>query len=193
MDAFSIDFNHIIYLYPSDTLGALLVSHQLTGIENYSVWSHSLRIVFLAKNKLGFPDGDRCNAIALSWILNDVSKELSSGIIFASSAALFWKDLKECYDKVDGSPLPSMNQSYSMLIQEESQRAHLSGISLIVDSNVMYSNLFEVSNSTRRRFNGICDHYKIKGHKKEQCYRLIGFPSDFKFSKKKGCSSNFGH
>ncbi|KAL4279633.1 hypothetical protein GQ457_03G035300 [Hibiscus cannabinus] len=96
MPSTEIDFNHILYLHPSDTPGVSLISHQLTGVENYSIWSRSLRIAFLAKNKLGFLDGeckredfedslhpqwDRCNAIALSWILNTVSNDLSAGIV----------------------------------------------------------------------------------------------------------------
>lgn len=201
---------------------------------------------------------------AFSWILNTVSKELFVGIVFASSVALVWKDLKECYDKVDGShvfflhreiaamvqgdtistyftklrllwdkysalvpfpscecensqanakhlvqqqlfqflmglndtfstirsqillmqPLSSVNQAYSMLVQEEFQCIHLSGSSFVY-SVVMSTNVFEASISIYHRFNGTYDHCKIKGHKKEQCYRLIGFPPDFKFSKKK--------
>lgn len=52
-----IDFNHPLYLHPSNTSGTLLVSHQLLGVENYNVWSQTIKIVMLAKNKLGFVDG----------------------------------------------------------------------------------------------------------------------------------------
>lgn len=87
----TIDFNHPLYLHPSDTPGTLLVSHQLLDVENYNVWSQTMKIALLAKNKLGLVDGtcskdslpkemgyqwERCNAIVLSWILNTVSKEL---------------------------------------------------------------------------------------------------------------------
>ncbi|KAK5838617.1 hypothetical protein PVK06_007351 [Gossypium arboreum] len=34
-------------------------------------------------------------------------------------------------------------------------------------------------------FNGTCDYCKLKGHKHEQCYRLIGFPPYFKFTRRK--------
>ncbi|KAK5833910.1 hypothetical protein PVK06_017776 [Gossypium arboreum] len=103
-----IDFHHPLYLHPSDTPSTLRVSHQLLGFENYNIWSRSMEIALLAKNKLGFVDGtcsqanlpadlhpqwDYCNAIILYWILNTVCQELSAGIIFASSACLVWKDL----------------------------------------------------------------------------------------------------
>ncbi|KAL4347692.1 hypothetical protein GQ457_17G017290 [Hibiscus cannabinus] len=112
-----VDSNHPLYLYFSDTLGTLLVAHQLTGVENYSLWSRSMRIALLAKNKVGFVDGsctrngvaeglrsqwDWCNALVLSWILNTVNQELSTGIVFASTTSLVWQDFKERFDKVDG-------------------------------------------------------------------------------------------
>ncbi|KAK5840745.1 hypothetical protein PVK06_009648 [Gossypium arboreum] len=52
-----IDFNHPFYLHPSDIPGTLLVSHQLVGVEYYNVWSRTMKIALLAKNKLGFVDG----------------------------------------------------------------------------------------------------------------------------------------
>ncbi|GMI75499.1 hypothetical protein like AT1G21280 [Hibiscus trionum] len=110
-ESVTLDFTHPLFLHPSDTPGMVLISHQLTGIDNYIVWSRSLRIALLAKNKLGFIDDDcrresysqsslqkqwdRCNAVVLSWLINSVSKELSAGIVFAFSAAVVWADLKE--------------------------------------------------------------------------------------------------
>ncbi|KAK5825788.1 hypothetical protein PVK06_020654 [Gossypium arboreum] len=45
-----VDFNNPLYLHPSDTLGALLVSHHFYGIKNYSVWRRSVWITLFAKN-----------------------------------------------------------------------------------------------------------------------------------------------
>ena len=50
----SIDHNHPLFIHPSDTQGSLLTSIQLLGSENYSLWSKSLKLVLLGKNKLGF-------------------------------------------------------------------------------------------------------------------------------------------
>lgn len=89
-DSTVIDYNHPLYLHPFDAPSTILVSHQLTGFENYSIWSRSIRITFLAKNKLEFLDRDckkvnfadhlhsqwdRCNAITFSWMLNTVSSD----------------------------------------------------------------------------------------------------------------------
>lgn len=59
-----IDFSHPLYLHPSNTLAALLVSHQLLEVENYNVWSRSMKIALLVKNKLGFMD-DTCSKESL--------------------------------------------------------------------------------------------------------------------------------
>ncbi|XP_039071730.1 uncharacterized protein LOC120218908 [Hibiscus syriacus] len=246
-DSAVVDFNHPLFLHPSDTPGTPLISHQLVGLENYNVWSRSMRIALLAKNKLGFVDGscqkeiygpdlhpqwERCNAIVLSWILNAVSKELSAGIVFASNAASVWDNLRERFDKMLWDeyvalvpiascecanshqysrhvtqqqllqflmglnetyssirsqillmqPLSSVNQAYSMVAQEESQRIQLSAM-LSPDSSVFYSKSSGIPD--RRRFQGTCDYCKVKGHKRDSCYRLIGFPPDFKFSKRR--------
>ncbi|KAK5795386.1 hypothetical protein PVK06_036650 [Gossypium arboreum] len=112
----TLDFNNPTYLYPSDTLGTQLVSHHLMGHENYVIWSRSMQIALLAKNKLDFVDRscsresvqsifqsqwDLCNVILLSWILRSVNIDLYAGIMFATNVAQVWKDLKERYDKVN--------------------------------------------------------------------------------------------
>ncbi|GAV86990.1 UBN2_3 domain-containing protein [Cephalotus follicularis] len=108
----------LLYLHPYDTPRTNLATEQLTKNENYGVWSHAMLIALRAKNKIGFIDGscekpdqnspllyqwERCNAIVLSWIMNTVSKELFIGIVYSTDALAVWKDLKERFDKVNGS------------------------------------------------------------------------------------------
>uniref|UniRef100_A0A3Q7GTS7 Retrotransposon Copia-like N-terminal domain-containing protein n=1 Tax=Solanum lycopersicum TaxID=4081 RepID=A0A3Q7GTS7_SOLLC len=96
-----IDHNHPLYLSSSDVPGALSVGIQLTGMENYTIWSRATEIALLGRNKIGFIDGsvlrtdfednlkkvwDRCNAIVISWLTCNVSKELLSGILYSPSA-----------------------------------------------------------------------------------------------------------
>ncbi|MDV3181320.1 MAG: hypothetical protein Q8830_03945, partial [Candidatus Phytoplasma australasiaticum] len=101
--------NHPLYLHNSDTPGSVLTAVQLTGPKNYSLWSRSMLINLRAKSKLEFVLGTcrRCdyrgemeeqwekfNAFVLAWIMNTVSKELLSGIIYATDVAAVWADLK---------------------------------------------------------------------------------------------------
>ncbi|GMI79002.1 hypothetical protein like AT1G21280 [Hibiscus trionum] len=130
----AIDSNHPLYLHPSDTPEMMLVSQLLLGLENYGVWRRLMQIALLAKNKLGLvddscprsnyvaalhPQWDRCNAIVLSWILIAVSRELSAGIVFASSVASVWADLKERFNKVDGSRIFFLHREIATLSEGE--------------------------------------------------------------------------
>ncbi|KAL3344856.1 hypothetical protein AABB24_024015 [Solanum stoloniferum] len=124
--------NHPLYLHPSDTLGSVLTTVQLTGSENYSLWSRSMMTNLRTKSKLDFVLGtckkgdyapeldeqrDKCNAFVLAWIMNTVSKELLSGIVYASYAAIVSEDLKERFDKVDGSRIYQLHRDICTIHQ----------------------------------------------------------------------------
>ncbi|KAH0684306.1 hypothetical protein KY289_022058 [Solanum tuberosum] len=136
-----IDAHHPLYLQACDTPGSSLVSIQLTGSKTYFLWSRSMKIGLLGKGKLGFVDGkylknmyhvslhdlwEKCNAIVLSWIMMiSVSRELLSGIVYASSALQVWNDLKERFDKVKSSRIFYLHKEITALSQvmaEECQR-----------------------------------------------------------------------
>ncbi|XP_031268446.1 uncharacterized protein LOC116126906 [Pistacia vera] len=57
MSLSQIDFQNSLYLHPSDTPGAVIVSQQLTGIENYSHSSRAMIVTLTGKNKIGFING----------------------------------------------------------------------------------------------------------------------------------------
>ncbi|XP_049342649.1 uncharacterized protein LOC125806940 [Solanum verrucosum] len=120
-----IDYNHPLFLSPTDVSGVSLISFQLLGIENYTLWNRSITLALLGRNKIGLVDGscrnevygeelwgqwERVNAIVLSWLMNSVSKSLLSGVAFASSALQVWNDLKERFDRVDGSRTYSLHK-----------------------------------------------------------------------------------
>ncbi|XP_070012657.1 uncharacterized protein [Nicotiana sylvestris] len=259
----TIDHNHPLYLQPTDTPGSSLISLRLTGSDNYALWSRSMRIGLLGKSKLGFVDG------------------LLSTVVYASNAHKVWEDLKERFDKVNGSrvlylhreihtltqgtmniadyfsklrdlwdefdalmpcpgcpcseskkyaehfeyhrllqflmglndsysqarsqimmmtPVPSINKAYSLLVDVESQRnlANFTQMMQVTegnDSTAMYGN--KNPNPGTGQFRAqkktlICDYCNYKGHTRENCYKLIGYPQDFKSNlkmKKKGSNS----
>ncbi|KAH0694700.1 hypothetical protein KY290_023696 [Solanum tuberosum] len=107
-----IDAHHPLYLQACDTPGSSLVSIQLTGSKTYFLWSRSMKIGLLV----------------LSWIMMiSVSRELLSGIVYASSALQVWNDLKERFDKCRSQIMmmdhtPSVNKAYSLVMAEECQR-----------------------------------------------------------------------
>ncbi|KAH0705523.1 hypothetical protein KY290_010213 [Solanum tuberosum] len=127
-----IDYNHPLFLSPTDVSGVRLISFQLLGIENYTLWNRSITLALLRRNKIGLVDGsyrkevygeemwgqwERVNVIVLSWLMNSVSKSLLSGVVFASSAMQVWNDLKERFDRVDGSRTYSLHKDIVTLQQ----------------------------------------------------------------------------
>ncbi|XP_075473408.1 uncharacterized protein LOC142504424 [Primulina tabacum] len=126
------NFNDPLFLHPSDAPGMTIVSEQLTGVENYGIWSRAMLIALRAKNKTAFIDGtcarppagsptsnqwERCNALILSWIMNSVSKNIFGGIVYSSDASVVWSDLKDQFDKVNGSRIFSIHRELGKLTQ----------------------------------------------------------------------------
>ncbi|XP_071741113.1 uncharacterized protein [Rutidosis leptorrhynchoides] len=124
-----LEFNNPLYLHPSDTSGAPLITHKLKGTGNYNVWSCALKLALQTKNKLGFIDGscarfeyedddvllgqwDRCNSVVLTWILMSLSEDVYNGQIFSKTAESVWTELKETYDKIDASFLMGLDDVY---------------------------------------------------------------------------------
>ena len=52
-----LSHNHPLFLNNIYNSGVMLVSIQLSGSENFSVWSRAMKIAILGRNKLGFIDG----------------------------------------------------------------------------------------------------------------------------------------
>lgn len=44
---------------------------------------------------------ERCNVIVLGWIMNTMSKDVVSTVIYGSDAHTVWEDLRERFDKVN--------------------------------------------------------------------------------------------
>ncbi|XP_019232006.1 PREDICTED: uncharacterized protein LOC109212783 [Nicotiana attenuata] len=287
-----IDYNHPLFLHPSDVSGIQIISFQLTGIENYSVWYRSMRVALLGRNKFGLVDGscrkesfpvtmwnhwERVNAIVLSWIMNSVNSSLLGGIMYASNAQTVWDDLYERFYKVDDArtfnlhkeiatltqgtssvsvyysklkdmweefealipvpgcdcprsrdfvvylqklkvyqflmglnesysqargqilmrrPLPTVNQAYSMVISDESQKTVAATSGILGANPAISTESYDVAMYTKnmgnqrykKNYNIQCDFCKIRGHSKENCFKIVGYPPDFK-SKRKGPGS----
>lgn len=127
-----IDAGDPLYLHPSDASNLTVVSVKLKGTDNYSVWSNAMMLALQVKNKLGFIDGtyvkpvdnvvlamqwDRCNYVVLTWILNSISDELYLGQVYSKLAKDVWCELKETYDKIDGSVIFNLYQKINGLTQ----------------------------------------------------------------------------
>nr|XP_043633278.1 uncharacterized protein LOC122604451 [Erigeron canadensis] len=109
--------NHPFFLHQNDHPDLLRIAKKLTGSDNYNSWKRSMTIALNAKNKLKIVTGEypepsptsdlrplweRTNDMVISWVLNDVSDEISNNLNFVSSAFALWKELSEHYSQLDG-------------------------------------------------------------------------------------------
>ncbi|GKE67091.1 ribonuclease H-like domain-containing protein [Tanacetum coccineum] len=127
-----------LHLHSNDTTALTVILIKLKGTENYQVWSCAMLLALEGKNKIGFIDGtckrsntnevlgkqwDRVNAIVLGWILNSISEKLFLSQIFLKRAKHVWEELKETYDKVDGSIMLGLHNQINTLKQNGSSIA----------------------------------------------------------------------
>ncbi|XP_071719039.1 uncharacterized protein [Rutidosis leptorrhynchoides] len=131
-----LDIGDPLYLHPTDTTtGTHIISIKVKGTENYNIWSRSMLLALGTKNKRGFINGtcvesttdnalasqwNWCNIVVLSWMLGTLSEELYNGQIFGTNALTVWNDLKETYDKIDGSVIFNLHQKINSLKKNDS-------------------------------------------------------------------------
>jgi hypothetical protein len=123
------------FLSNGDSPGALLVSQPLIG-DNYNTWSTSMIVSLTPKNKLAFIDGSlpkpshsddptfhawtRCNNMIVAWILNSISKEIASSVIYITTCAEMWQDLKDRFSQGNGPRIFQLQKILTTLSQENS-------------------------------------------------------------------------
>ncbi|XP_076955974.1 uncharacterized protein LOC143630989 [Bidens hawaiensis] len=84
-------------------------------------------------------------------------------------------------------PLPYVNRAYGILMQDEKQKEIHTITDFTTSSTSMNASSGGLTSGetgeTRRAL--VCTHCKRNGHSVNKCYKLIGFPKDFKFTKGK--------
>ncbi|XP_060177713.1 uncharacterized protein LOC132607636 [Lycium barbarum] len=89
------------------------------------------------------------------------------------------------------TPLPSINYAYTLLMQDQNQReVHVtSQFPAATHRAANYSS--KASTSYRgKKHTQFCTYCKMTNHSIEKCYKLLGFPADFKFTKSKNYQGN---
>ena len=95
------------FIPPSDVV---LVSQPLIGLENYLSWSRVVFLSLIGRNKFGFLDGSiptldlshplynawhRANTTILSWMVNSLSKDLATNVMYIHTARDLWIDMRD--------------------------------------------------------------------------------------------------
>ncbi|XP_017974612.1 PREDICTED: uncharacterized protein LOC108661639 [Theobroma cacao] len=79
-------------------------------------------------------------------------------------------------------PIPALDKVYSLVLREEAQRNMHFQTQPTLETAAMY---IAAERKKKVKRDIICNHCGKKGHVKEECYRLVGFLEDFKFTKGK--------
>lgn len=83
--------------------------------------------------------------------------------------------------------LPTSAQAYKFLLQEEKHldlSANLNeateSLACRAEKRKFQEKGYAKNESRNKRQNYYCDHYKISGHTKEKCWKIVGYPPNFK-------------
>nr|GEX93448.1 ribonuclease H-like domain-containing protein [Tanacetum cinerariifolium] len=106
---FNLSFGDPLYLYPNYTSGTPIVTIKSCKKDSSN---HGLANQW-----------DMCNYVVVTCIINSLSSELFVGAIYAKTASEMWNDLKETYDKVDGSAMFNLHKNIYYLNQTGSTLA----------------------------------------------------------------------
>ncbi|GJW06676.1 putative RNA-directed DNA polymerase [Tanacetum coccineum] len=105
----SLDQSNPLHLHPNDSNCASIVNIKLTGVENYRVWASAVKLALQIKNKMGFLTGSclRSDYVASRPLLKQ----------WALGVRPVWNELKETYDRIDGSIVFNMLQKINSFKQ----------------------------------------------------------------------------
>ncbi|XP_059277601.1 uncharacterized protein LOC132031671 [Lycium ferocissimum] len=162
-----------------DVSGIQLISFQLTGIENYPIW-------FSPKNLLGgimYVRNAQLVCDDPAERLKDLWEEFEALVPSPSCECprsrdfvLYLQKLKLCQF------LMGLNQTYSKAGRQIRLRNPLPTVNQLCTLKIRLGK--ERLKDSRKNDNLVCEVCKRKGHSKESCYKVVGYPSDFKFQRK---------
>ncbi|KAL3356682.1 hypothetical protein AABB24_017377 [Solanum stoloniferum] len=94
------------------------------------------------------------------------------------------------------SHMSSVNQAYGMVISDKGRKSvaansGILGASPASSGSNLGMAMFTMNDSTRykKNYDVRCEFCKMKGHTKEVCCKLVGYPSDFNKFRKKGAQA----
>ncbi|XP_075091857.1 uncharacterized protein LOC142172007 [Nicotiana tabacum] len=203
----TIDASHPYFLHPSDSPGMTLVTSVFDG-RGYGGWRRSLLIALSAKNKLGF---NGAKLYHLQKKISDLMQGSSDIAGYFTKLKLLWDELDALYTTVTCSCactcggkvklvkslqderliqfLMGLNDTYSPFKMRDTGKAYVNpqflgdSSSFLATHQNISGQKSQSSDSKGKKNNLICSHCKKPGHSVDKCYRIIGFPSDFKFTK----------
>ncbi|OIT29503.1 hypothetical protein A4A49_55551, partial [Nicotiana attenuata] len=75
-------------------------------------------------------------------------------------------------------PTPTINEAYAMVVQDE--RAQAMAYNTGHGANAMVHNNQGFPGGYKQKNQLFCDYCRMKGHTRDGCYKIYGYPADFK-------------
>ena len=175
-------------LSASENPGNILVTQPLLGMKNYQSWSRAMVLALTTKKKIGFVNGkiekpeddsplyedwESCNTMVLSWLINSMHFDVSSGIMYCETARKMWLELQRVFSQGNGPKIYNLQQEISQITQSQlSVTKYYSKFKKLWDQLLHYEPLLACT----------CDAMKILSIAYEKSYVmrfLMGFNENF--------------
>ncbi|GJU79189.1 LTR copia-type gag-polypeptide [Tanacetum coccineum] len=199
-----ITYDSPYYLLPSGYPKQLHVNEVLTD-NNFADWSQEMTNFLFAKNKIEFVDGTikkpektskdympwmRVDAMIKGWLTTVMEKNIQNNVKYAGTSSEIWSDLNERFGKESAPRAYELKQKIASTRQggasDERQRA-VSNENINPHESATFKAFQRRngplgSNKERSRTKAVkegiehCTECNKDGHKREGCFKLIGYP-----------------
>nr|GEW07422.1 hypothetical protein [Tanacetum cinerariifolium] len=206
-----LDVSHPLHLDPNDSSTLTVVSIKLKRIENYNVRSCAMLLASEGRNKTGFINNtyrryntdevldtfervDDSVTFNLQHKINSWSQSDGPIVEYFNKLSTLWKQFNALVQLPSNilarEPLPDAKGAYFFISSEESHKAVVTGLG---DRTSQRSQSFVFNSSVTNRRNAqratsgptlICMHYRFNEHTIDMCFKLTGYPADFRKKEK---------
>ncbi|KAH0745965.1 hypothetical protein KY285_007622 [Solanum tuberosum] len=171
----ALDHYHPFYLQASDSLGLVINPIKLTGPDNYSLWSRSMKLALQGKESNLYVDNLKSQRLLQFLMgLNESYCSPRTGILSRNANV-------------------TVNEAYAIMTQEEG-KISLGVVDVHKDPLTMLAGRTQGYRPKKQGNSGgsigaigggiPCIHCGYKVHLKDYCYRVVGYPQDFKSRRK---------
>nr|XP_016507541.1 PREDICTED: uncharacterized protein LOC107825227 [Nicotiana tabacum] len=203
---FNIDPSSPLFLSSSDVPGISLTI-PFSGV-GFGGWKRNMIVFLSARNKIGFIDGscikppenspqyrqwDRCNNMVISWFTHSLSPDIAESVQYSETAESIWKQLNNRYGAVNGTKVFELKRQLASTYQESLDIAsYFNKLKKQKQFNpqAQQRQFHQRVTFDQSRNAAYCKYCTKPGHMVENCYKLIGFPSNFKFTKGRKGAAN---
>ncbi|XP_062089069.1 uncharacterized protein LOC133795631 [Humulus lupulus] len=122
----NVSSNNPFYLSNVGHLGTGITTNVLQGSSNYNAWCCTIKLSMVTKNKMGFVldtiplpsindpcynSWTQCNSMVMSWLINSISPQIATSIIYQERAYSMWQDLHGRFHQSNGHRIFQLKQS----------------------------------------------------------------------------------